>query len=61
MLLSSTPLDGVIASVDVIVSLMGKVFDLMVANPILSLFLASGLITIGFKVFKSARQASGSN
>ena len=36
---------------------MGVVFDLMTANPLLTLFLGAGIVTLGFTFFKKAKKS----
>jgi len=49
---------AVLAAMDTIVSLMTKVWDLMTGNPLLTLILATGLISIGVSAFCSIRRAA---
>ena len=36
---------------------MGVTWDLMTANPLLTLFMGAGIITLGFTYFRKAKRA----
>ena len=40
-------------------TLVGDVFDLLTANPLLSLFLAASLVGLGIGLFRRLRRAAG--
>ena len=39
-------------------TLVGDVWDIMTANPILTLFICAGLVTLGFSIFRKAKRAA---
>ncbi len=49
---------AVLAAVDTIASLLGKVWDLLTSNPLLTLFVAAGLLPVGIALFTSLRNAA---
>lgn len=49
---------AVLGAFDTVVSLMNKVWELMTSNPLLTLFLAAGLLTIGVRVFRQIKRAA---
>ena len=46
------------SAMDTVVQLMSKVWELMTSNPLLTLFLAAGLLTIGVRVFRQIKRAA---
>ncbi len=55
---ASGGMSAVISSVDTITELMGKVWELMTANPLLTLFVAASLLPVGIALFTSLRNAA---
>lgn len=55
---SDTGMSSILSSIDTVVSLMGKVWDVMTSNPLLTLFLAVSLLMVGIKVFKRIKAAA---
>lgn len=51
-------MDAVLGSMDTLVDLVGDVWTLMTSNPLLTLFLAVGLIAVGVSVFRMIKNAS---
>lgn len=51
-------MDAILAGTSTLTTLVGDVFTLMTANPLLTLFLASSLITLGIGIFRKLRKAS---
>lgn len=49
---------AVLSAFDTVVSLMNEVWKLMTSNPLLTLFLAAGLLTIGVRVFRQVKRAA---
>ena len=45
-------------SVDTVVTLLEKCWTLMTSNPLLTLFLAAGLLTIGVRAFRQIKRAA---
>lgn len=41
-----------------LVTMVGEVFTLITSNPLLCVFVASGLLTVGIRVFVRLRRAS---
>lgn len=46
------------SAMDTVVTLMGKVWDLMTSNPILALFVAAGLLPVRIGIFTALRNAA---
>lgn len=55
---AKTGMDAVIAAMDTVTQLMGSVWELMTSNPLLTLFVAAGLISVGVGAFVSIRNAA---
>lgn len=51
-------MDAILASTSTLTTLVGDVFELMTANPLLTLFLAASVIGLGISVFKSIKGAA---
>ena len=51
-------MSAVLGAFHTVVSLMNKVWELMTSNPLLTLFLAAGLLTIGVRVFRQIKRAA---
>ncbi len=49
---------AVLGSMDTITSLMSNVWTMMTSNALLTLFLATGLISVGVSVFLSIKRAA---
>ena len=49
---------AVLGAFDTVTSLMNSVWQLMTSNPLLTLFLASGLLTIGVRAFRQIKRAA---
>ncbi len=47
-----------LTQVDTLTTLMGNVWTVMVANPLLSVMLASSLLIVGIKLFKRIKGAA---
>ena len=54
----STGISTITAAIPTLTTLVSGVFDLMVANPLLVVFLAAGLIKVGITIFKGAKRAA---
>lgn len=52
------PFDSVVSSMDTLGTLMTKVWTLMTSNPLLVLFLAVSLLSIGVAVFRMIKRAA---
>lgn len=48
---------SILASMAVVVSLVGSVWDLITSNPLLTVFLAAALLTVGITIFKRIKRA----
>lgn len=46
------------SAMDTITQLMGKVWTLMTSNPLLTVFVAAGLIPVGVRAFRAIRNAA---
>ena len=55
---AKTGMDAVIAAMDTVTQLMGSVWELMTSNPLLTLFVAAGLISVGAVSLKTNRNAA---
>lgn len=55
---TATGMNAVIAAMDTITELVGSVFDVMTGNPLLTVFLAAGLLTVGISVFTQLKSAT---
>ena len=51
-------MDAVIAAMNTVTQLMGSVWQLMTSNPLLTLFVAAGLIPVGVGAFVAIRNAA---
>ena len=49
---------AVLGSMDTLTKLTSIVWDMMTSNPLLTLFLAVGLIGVGVRVFMSVKRAA---
>lgn len=49
---------AVLGAFDTVTSLMGNVWTLMTSNPLLTLFLAAGLLSIGVRAFRQIKKAA---
>lgn len=55
---TSGGMSAVLSAVDTITTLMGKVWDLLTSNPLLTLFVAASLLPVGIALFTSLRNAA---
>lgn len=55
---TTTGMSAVMSSLDTIVELSGKVWDLLTSNPLLTLFVAASLLPVGIALFTSLRNAA---
>lgn len=55
---AATGMDAVISATDTVASLMGKVWNVMTANPLLTLILAAGVLTIGLGIFRKVKKTA---
>lgn len=51
-------MDGVISATATIATMVTKVWDLMIANPLLTVFVAASLISVGIAVFGQIKGAA---
>lgn len=49
---------AVISAMSTVTQLMGNVWELMTSNPLLTLFVAAGLIPVGVSAFVAIRNAA---
>ena len=54
----SSGMPAVLGAFDTVNSLMNSVWTLMTSNPLLTLFLAAGLLTIGVRAFRQIKRAA---
>lgn len=55
---TTTGMSAVMSAVDTITQLMGKTWDLLTSNPLLTLFVAASLLPVGIALFTSLRNAA---
>lgn len=55
---AATGMDAVMGSMPTLVSLMSQVWTMMTSNPLLTLYLAVGLIAVGVAVFRLIKRAA---
>lgn len=55
---ATSGIDAVMGSMDTLVDLTGQVWTLMTSNPLLTLFLAVSLISVGVSVFSMIKNAA---
>lgn len=53
-----TGMDAVIAAIPTLTTMVGKVWELMTSNPLLTLFLAVSMISVGVWVFRMIKRAA---
>lgn len=51
-------MSAVLSAFDTVTSLMNSVWELMTSNPLLTLFLAAGLLSIGVSAFRKIKSAA---
>ena len=54
----TSTLDPVITSMGTLTDVMGKVWDVMVSNPLLVVFLGAALFSVGIKIFRKVKGAA---
>jgi len=55
---ASGGMSAIMSSIDTVVQLMGKVWDLLTSNPLLTLLVAASLIPVGISLFTGMRNAA---
>lgn len=55
---SSGGMDGIIGSMDNVISMLGKVIDAITSQPLLMFLLGAGLVPVILKVFTHFKRAS---
>ena len=55
---ASTTVATILGNTSTLATLVGDVWDIMTANPILTLFICAGLVTLGFSIFRRAKRAA---
>lgn len=55
---ATTGMDAVLSATDTVATLMGKVWTVMTSNPLLTLFLASAVLSIGLVVFRRVKKTA---
>ncbi len=48
----------ILGNTSTLAELVGDVWDIMTANPVLLVFLCAGLVTLGFSIFRKAKRAA---
>lgn len=48
----------VLGNTTTLATLVKDVWDIMTGNPILTLFICAGLVTLGFSIFRKAKRAA---
>lgn len=54
----ATGMDAVLGAMTTLTSLLNSVWELMTSNPLLTLFLAAGLLSVGVYAFRQVKRAS---
>lgn len=54
----STGVSAVTTAMSTIVTVMGQVWEVMVSNPILVVFLAASLLAVGIRLFRKIKSAA---
>jgi len=54
----SSGMPAVIGAMSTVTELMGSVWDLLTSNPLLTLFVAAGLLPVGIRLFVKLRNAA---
>lgn len=55
---TATGMEAVLSATDTVASLMGKIWNVMTANPLLTLFLAVSVLTIGITIFNKVKTSA---
>ncbi len=55
---STTTVATILGNTTTLADLVKSVWDIMTANPILTLFICAGLVTLGFSIFRRAKRAA---
>lgn len=55
---TATGMDAVLAATDTVATLMGKIWTVMTANPLLTLFLAASVLGIGIGIFNHVKKTA---
>lgn len=55
---TATGMDAVLSATDTVANLMGKVWNIMTANPLLTVIVAAGVLTIGLGIFKKVKKTA---
>ncbi len=55
---AGSSLATIVSATDTITSMVGKIFDLIVGNPLLCVFCAAGLLGVGISVFRKLKRAA---
>lgn len=55
---ATTGISTIIAGASTVTEMVGEVFDMIVANPLLCVFCAASLIGVGISVFKRIKRAA---
>lgn len=51
-------MDAILAAMTTLTTLLGNVFDVMTANPLLTLFLAASVLGLGIGMFRKIKGAA---
>lgn len=55
---TATGLESVLSATDTVATLMSKVWSVMTANPLLTLFLAASILGIGLTIFNKVKKTA---
>ncbi len=55
---AATGMDAVLEATDTVSTLMGDVWTLMTSNPLLTLIVAAGVLTIGLGIFRRVKRTA---
>ncbi len=55
---TNTGMEAVLSATDTITSLMSKIWNVMTGNPLLTLFLAAGVLGVGLTIFNKVKKSA---
>lgn len=58
MLESATTVTTILGNMSTVTAVVGDVWDIMTANPVLCVFICVSLLGVGFSVFRKAKRAA---
>lgn len=58
-LTTSSDISAITGGISTLTTVVGDIFDIIVGNPLLVVFAASGLLMVGIRVWRRLRRAAG--